>query len=149
MGCGPEGINKSVDSGICTCDYEGARFLPTDLKKLADQVVSADKNIRYVAIVGGGPSYDVLEFRAREGVKPLTPDKVRIDFFEIVPLIMLGSAERLEQYHGEIRYCVIRYEKVSLMFFKRSGFIVSVSFEPNVSGISIYDHVQAALGPDE
>ncbi len=118
-------------------------------RELVDKIFSVDKNIRYVGIIGPGPKYDLLESIMREGVKPVTPEKTDMEFTQIIPPIMLGAAERLEKDVGSIIYSLIRYRKITLMFFKLPKYTVMLSIEPGIYLMPIYEGIQRLLGISE
>ena len=115
------------------------------LNELVNRVFSADKNIRYVGIIKRGPKFDLLESRMREGMKSLTPDKTDREFSEIIPQIILGAAERLENDLGRITYSLIGYEKLSLVFFKTPKYTVILSVEAGIPVTPIYERVRSLL----
>ena len=114
-------------------------------QELADRVFSLDKAIRYVGVVSPGPKYELLESRMREGISSLTPKKTHDEFVETIPLFILGAAERLEKDLGSIQYSLIRYESVTLVFFKTQEYIITMSVEPGFLVKSLYDRVSSAL----
>jgi len=114
-------------------------------QELADRIFSLDKAIRYVGVVSPGPKYELLESRMREGISSLTPKKTHDEFVETIPLFILGAAERLEKDLGSIQYSLIRYESVTLVFFKTQEYIVTMSVEPGFLVKSLYDRVSSAL----
>lgn len=71
-------------------------------RQLADTILSLDKNIRYVGIVGPGPDYEIKESRMREGVKSITPDEQDREFIQFIPEIVLGIADKLKDRMGKI-----------------------------------------------
>jgi len=115
-------------------------------RELVNKIFAADKNIRYVGIIGPGPKYNLLESHMREGVRSVTPERTDKEFAEIIPPIMLGAAERLEKDAGSIIYSVIRYQKVTLMFFKLPKYTVMLSVEPGIYLMPIYKSIQTLLG---
>jgi len=116
-------------------------------KELADKIFAADARIRYVAVVGPGPEYALLESCMREGIKSLTPDKTDREFFGFTPLLILGAAEKMEKELGSITYSVIRYERVMLVFFKTSNYTVALSVEPTITASQLYECIKRFLPP--
>jgi len=112
-------------------------------KEIVSKIFSADKSIRYVGIVGPGPEYKVLESRMKEGVKSLTADKNDREFVQIIPEIMLGAAEKLEKDLGKIEYALVRYKKLTLAFFTSYGYTVTISVEPGIPILGVYERIKA------
>lgn len=115
-------------------------------KEIVDNIFAVDSNIRYVGVVGPGPKYEVMESRMRESVKSLSPEKTDKEFVEIIPQIILGAAEKLEEDLGRIIYSLIRYRNVTLMFFKAPKSTVILSVEPGIYLMPIYERIQTLLG---
>jgi len=63
-------------------------------EELADRIFSLDKNIRYVAVVGG-PKNELLESRMRKGVKSLSREKEDRWFAQVLTPVMLEGAQKL------------------------------------------------------
>mgnify|MGYP001137405985 CR=1 FL=1 len=114
--------------------------------QIVETILSADKNIRYVGVVGPGPEYNVLESRMREGVKSLTPDEKDREFIQIIPEIVLGLAQKLEDDLGKIRYSLLCFEKLTLMLLRIPEYVVVLSLEPGTFAKPIYDRLKPLLG---
>lgn len=117
-----------------------------ELGEIVDKIFSIDGNIRYVGIVGPEPKYEVLESRMKEGVKSLTPDKTDREFVEVIPQVILGASEKLEESLGSVIYSLIRYQNVTLAFFKMQEHTVILSIEPGIFIMPIYERIRTLLG---
>jgi hypothetical protein len=115
--------------------------------EIVDRLFEADKSIRYVAVVGPAPNYELLESRMREGLKSLTEEKTDRDFVGIIPVVMLGASERLEKDLGEVILCTMRYEKATLAFFRLKEYIVTLGLEPGVYVLPIVQRIKSELEP--
>jgi len=109
-------------------------------KELADKIFSVDKNIRYVAVVGG-PKNELLESRMRQGVKSLSVDKEDRWFAQVLAPVMLEGAEQLERDLGTITYSLVRYFKVTMVMMRIQGYFVTFSVEPAVDALDLYQKI--------
>jgi len=117
-----------------------------DPKEIIGKILSADKSVRYVGVVDSKPEYGLLHSRMRDGVKSLTPEKTDRDFTQIIPLVILGAAQKLEKDLGKIEYSIVRYRKLTLAFFSVQGYTVTMSVEPGIPILPVYERIQKALG---
>jgi hypothetical protein len=108
--------------------------------ELVDKIMSLDKNIRYVAVVGGSNN-ELLESRMREGVKSLSGDKEDRWFAQVLAPVMLEGAEKLERDLGIIAYSLVRYFKVTMVMMKIQEYLVTFSTEPFVSDRDLYERI--------
>ena len=115
-------------------------------KQLVDTILSLDKNIRYVGIVGPGPDYEIKESRMREGVKSITPDEQDREFIQFIPEIILGIADKLKDHMGKIQYSLLCFQNAALMLFKTPEYVVVMSLEAGTSARPIYDRLKPLLG---
>lgn len=115
-------------------------------RELADKIFSVDKTIRYVGIVGPGPQFRLLESRMRSDLKSLTPETTDREFVELIPQLMVGAAEKLENDLGSIKHCLISYEKVTLAFFKIPEYTVTLSVEAGTVVPHVIERIKSALG---
>jgi hypothetical protein len=89
-----------------------------DPEQIADTIFSVDKNIRYVGVVGKGPEYDGKVSRMRQGLESSGSDgKVR-EFIELIPDLILGMPQKLEDDLGKIRYSLLCFQQLTLMLFR-------------------------------
>jgi hypothetical protein len=107
-------------------------------KELVDRIFSLDKNIRYVAVVGG-PKNELLESRMREGVESLSGEKEDRWFAEVLAPVMLEGAGKLERDLGLIAYSVVRYFKLTMVMMRIQEYSVTFSVEPKVSERDLYE----------
>lgn len=130
--------------------YIGLRRLAYVMEpdKTVDTVFSVDKNIRYAGVVGPGPSYEIKASRMRSGVKSLSPEEKDREFIQIIPEIILGLAQKLEDHLGRIRYSLLCFEKLTLMLFKTREHVIVLSLEPGTFAKPIFDKIMSLLGPE-
>lgn len=117
--------------------------------KTVDTMFSVDKNIRYAGVVGPGPGYDIKASRMRSGVKSLTPEEKDREFIQIIPEIILGLAQRLEDELGRISYSLLCFQKLTLMLFKTREHVIVLSLEPGAFAKPIFDKIVSLLGPEQ
>ncbi len=120
-----------------TCSISAATMKP---QELADTIFSLEKNVRYIAVVGG-PNNEVLESRMREGVKSLSGDKEDRWFAQVLAPVMLEGARELERDLGLIAYSLIRFFKVTMLTMRIQEYFVTVSMEPSVDGKALYERI--------
>jgi hypothetical protein len=108
--------------------------------ELVDRIFLLDKNIRYVAVVGG-PKNELLESRMREGVKSLSGDKEDRWFAQVLAPVMLEGAKELEKDLGLIAYSLVRYFKVAMVMMRIQEYLVTFSTEPGVSDRDLYERI--------
>ena len=111
-----------------------------EAKDLVDKILSIDKNIRFVAVVGG-PKNQVLDSRMREGVKSLSKDKDDRWFVEILAPVMLEGAEKLESDLGHIAYSLVRFHKLVMVSMRIQEYVVTFSLEPSVTVRELYERI--------
>ncbi len=109
-------------------------------QELADTIFSLEKNVRYIAVVGG-PNNEVLESRMREGVNSLSPDKEDRWFAQVLAPVMLEGARQLERDLGLISYSLVRFFKVTMLTMRIQEYFVTVSLEPSVDGKALYERI--------
>jgi len=95
----------------------------------ADIILSVDKNIRYVGIVGPSPSHEVKLSRMREGVNSLTPEHGDREFIRTIPETILGMCKSQERDLGSVSYSLLCFHRLTLMFFRTQGYAVVMSLE--------------------
>jgi len=120
-----------------------------DPTQIVDTIFSVDKNIRYVGVVGPGPAYIIKESRMREGVKSLTPERKDREFIQVIPEIILGVAEKLEDDLGAIRYSLLCFQKLTLMLFRTREYVIVVSLEPGTFARPIFERIKPLLGLEQ
>ncbi len=96
-----------------------------EVKRLSEEIFKLDEKIQYAAILDQGNI--LLESREREGaMSKLTAQAIK-EFVSISPLIMFGSANRLQPYFGEIEYVTTKYEdRVVVMYRLPALFVVLI-----------------------
>jgi hypothetical protein len=108
--------------------------------ELVDRIFLLDKNIRYVAVVGG-PKNELLESRMRQGVKSLSGDKEDRWFAQVLAPVMLEGAKELEKDLGLIAYSLVRYFKVTMVMMRIQEYLVTFSTEPGISDRDLYERI--------
>lgn len=69
----------------------------------------------------------------REGIESLfTPDD-RHNYVQIMPLIIVDAAEKLQRILGNLESVTVRYEKLLFAFFRVKNVIVVLSYNPDVT----------------
>ena len=101
-----------------------------DNKEITENFFKLDKRIRYIAILNH--QYDLLESRMRGGVSSLTPAQTDRDFMTIATSLIMDAAEKLRPFCGPIRRVTLRYEKVTLVFYRTAAHLVVLSLDPEV-----------------
>jgi hypothetical protein len=114
-------------------------------QELVDAVFSIDKNIRYVGVTGLGLDCGIKASRMREGVKSLTPERKDEDFLQVIPEIILGIVNKLEDDLGKIRYSLLCFQRLALMLFKTPEYVVVLSLEAGTFARPIYERIRLAL----
>lgn len=120
-----------------------ALVCPMEPNRIVDALFSLDSNIRYVGVVGPGPSYDIKASRMRSGVKSLTPEEKDREFIQIIPEIILGLAQRLEDDLGKISYSLLCFQKLTLMLFKTREHVIVLSLEAGTFAKPIFDRIMS------
>jgi hypothetical protein len=96
-------------------------------EQVADIIFSVDNNIRYVGIIEPSPKHEVRLSRMREGVNSLTPEHGDRGFIRTIPETVLGMCKSQERDLGNIRYSLLCFHRLTLMFFKTQGYVVVMS----------------------
>ena len=120
-----------------------------DPKQIVDAIFSVDMSIRYVGLVGPGPDYDIKASRTREGVESLTPRDKDREFIQVVPKIILGMTERLEDNLGKIRYSMLCFQKLTLVFFETPEYVIVMSLEAGTYVKPIFERVKSLLSLEQ
>lgn len=115
-------------------------------RQIVETIFSVDKNIRYVGVVSSGPDYDIKASRIREGVESLTPEEKEREFIQIIPEIIVGLAEKLEDDLGKIRYSLLCFPKLTLMLFRTAEYVVILSLQAGTFARPIYERIKPLLG---
>ena len=102
-----------------------------DFEEFASEAFVHEPKLRYVGIVDG--SFHILLSRMRDGVQSVTTDEEERNFVQIMPPIIVEAVEKMQPLLGKLDTVTVRYEKVLLVFFRVSGLVVVMSFEPNVT----------------
>ena len=132
------------------CIYTTCEPTPAmDPTQIVDTIFSVDKNIRYVGVVGPRPYYDIKESRMREGVRSLTSNQKDREFIQVIPEIILGIAEKLEDDLGAIRYSLLCFPKLTLMLFKTREYVIVLGLEPGTFAMPIFERFKPLLGLEQ
>jgi hypothetical protein len=115
-------------------------------RQIVDTILSLDKNIRYVGVVGPGPDYVIKESCMREDVKSLTSDNQDREFIQFLPEIVLGIAEKLKDDMGRIKYSLLCFQNATLMLFRTPEYVVVMSLEAGTFASPIYERLKPMLG---
>ena len=102
-----------------------------DVEKFAQEAFRRDGKIRYVGIVDN--EYHVLLSKMREGVESAVTSEDRRNLVQIMPLIIIDAAEKLQRVFGSLESVTIRYEKLLFAFFRVRKVIVLLSYNPDVT----------------
>ena len=102
-----------------------------DVDKFAQEAFSRDSKIRYVGIVDN--EHHVLLSKMREGVESVFTSEDRHNYVQIMPLIIVDAAEKLQRVLGSLESVTIRYEKLLFAFFRVKKVIVVLSYNPEVT----------------
>lgn len=114
-------------------------------EQLVDTIFSVDKNIRYVGVVGQGPDYEIKASRMRKGVKSLTREEKDREFIQVIPEIILGIANKLEDDLGRIRYSLLCFQKLTLTLFKTPQYVVVLGLEAGTFAKPIFERIKFLL----
>ncbi|MEM2964244.1 MAG: hypothetical protein QXE22_02170 [Candidatus Bathyarchaeia archaeon] len=87
-----------------------------------------DERIRLVAHLS--EDFKLLEMKQRAGVKSPTDEKTDREFYSLIEPIILGACSRLEPTLGRLKTVRIKYENVSIVFFRLPHAVVGLSMEP-------------------
>ena len=77
--------------------------------------------------------YHVLLSKMREGIESVLTSDDRHKFVQIMPLIIIDAAEKLQRILGNLESVTIRYEKVLFAFFRVKKAVVVLSYNPDVT----------------
>ena len=69
----------------------------------------------------------------REGVESVFTSEDRHNYVQIMPLIIIDAAEKLQRVLGSLESVTIRYEKILFAFFRVKKVIVLLSYNPEVT----------------
>jgi len=117
-----------------------------DPEQIADTIFSVDRNIRYVGVVGKGPDYDVKVSRMRQDLESHgSDDKVR-EFIELIPDLILGMAQKLEDDLGKIRYSLLCFQQLTLMLFRTPEYAIVLSLNAGTFARPIFERMKTTLG---
>ena len=117
-------------------------------EQIADIIFSVDKNIRYVGIIEPSPSHEVKLSRMGEGVNSLTLGHGDREFIRTIPETILGMCKSQERDLGNIRYSLLCFHRLTLMFFMTQGYVVVMSLEAETIARPIFDRITHLLSLD-
>jgi hypothetical protein len=114
-------------------------------RQIVDTIFSADKNVRYVGVVGPGPDYEIKASHMREGVKSFSTDEKDREFIQFLPEIILGIADKLKDELGRIRYSLLCFQSATLMLFKTPEYVIVMSLGAGTFARPTYDRLKPLL----
>jgi hypothetical protein len=120
-----------------------------DPEQIADTIFSVDKNIRYVGVVSKGPEYDVKISRMRQDLESRGSDEKVREFIELIPDLILGMAQKLEDDLGKIRYSLLCFQQLTLMLFRTPEYAIVLSLEAGTFARPIFERIKTALGLEQ
>ncbi|MFI5448927.1 MAG: hypothetical protein ACHQ03_04060 [Candidatus Bathyarchaeia archaeon] len=102
-----------------------------DVEKFAEEAFKRDNRIRYVGIVDN--EHHVLLSKMREGIESVFTSEDRHNYVQVMSLIIIDAAEKLQRVLGNLESVTIRYEKLLFAFFRVKKVIVLLSYNPDVT----------------
>ena len=102
-----------------------------NVEKFAQEAFRRDDKLRYVGIVDN--QFHILLSKMREGVPSVTAAEDDRNFIQLMPPILVETAEKLQRILGDLESVTMRYEKVLLVFFRVRKLVVILSYDPNVT----------------
>lgn len=118
-------------------------------EQIADTIFSVHKNMRYVGVVGKSPDYNVKVSRMRQGLKSRGSDEKVREFIELIPDLILGIAQKLEDDPGKIRYSLPCFQQLTLMLFRTPEYAIVPSLEAGTSARPIFEQIKTTLGLEQ
>ena len=92
-----------------------------------------------MGVLGPGPDYEIKASCMKEGVKSLTPEERDREFIQVIPEIILGTANKLEDNLGKVTYSLLCFQKPTLMLFKTQEYVVVLSPEAGTLARPIFE----------
>jgi hypothetical protein len=117
-------------------------------EQIADIIFSVDKNIRYVGMIDPSPKHEVRLSRMREGVNSLTPEHGDREFIRTIPETILGMCKSQERDLGNVRYSLLWFHRLTLMFFRTQEYVIVMSLEAGTFARPIFDRITHLLSLD-
>jgi hypothetical protein len=117
-------------------------------EQIADIILSVDKNIRYVGVITSSPKHEVILSRMREGVSSMTPEHGDREFIRTTPETILDLCKSQERDLGNIKYSLLCFRRVTLMFFRAQKYVVVMSLEAGTFARPIFDRITHLLSLD-
>ena len=102
-----------------------------DVDKFAEEAFKRDNRIRYVGIVDN--EHHVLLSKMRDGIESVFTSEDRHNYVQVMPLIIIDAAEKLQRALGNLESVTVRYEKLLFAFFRVKRVIVLLSYNPDVT----------------
>jgi hypothetical protein len=102
-----------------------------DVEKFAEEAFKRDNRIRYVGIVDN--EHNVLLSKMRDGIDSVFTSEDRHNYVQLMPLIIIDAAEKLQRVLGNLESVTVRYEKLLFAFFRVKRVIVLLSYNPDVT----------------
>jgi len=102
-----------------------------DVDKFAEEAFRRDNRIRYVGIVDN--EHHVLLSKMRDGIESVFTSEDRHNYVQVMPLIIIDAAEKLQRVLGNLESVTVRYEKLLFAFFRVKRVIVLLSYNPDVT----------------
>jgi hypothetical protein len=91
---------------------------------VSDWLFELDDSIQYVGLLD--TSNTLLESKFRDKSLSLIPGEVMQQFARISPLLMLATASRLDEFYGETKFVMTRFEKRLVVFYRVKDRIIVV-----------------------
>lgn len=113
-----------------------------EVKRLSEEIIRLDERIQYAAILD--QSNMLLESKERGGVTSELTAKAIKEFVSITPLVMLGSANRLQPYFGDIEYIATKYEDRIMVIYQLPALFVVLILQEGTEP-QIVETIAAAL----
>jgi len=85
----------------------------------------------------------------KEGVKSLTPDEKDREFIQVIPEIILGIANKLQDDLGKIRHSLLCFQKLTLMLSKTLEYVIVMSLEAGTFAKPLFERIKLLLGLQE
>jgi len=117
-------------------------------EQIADIIFSVDNSIRYVGIIDSSPKHEVRLSRMREGVSSMTAERGDREFIRSIPETILGMCKSQERDLGSVRYSLLCFPRLTLMFFRAQEYVVVMSLEAGTFARPIFDRITHLLSLD-
>ncbi len=96
--------------------------------KVLDEILATDEKIRYASVLGR--DLKTVKSKTRKDIKLLLGEEADDKLASLISPIILSSLSQFTPKLGKLICCGVRFDKVTLMFFKMGDTHVVVSTEP-------------------